>query len=90
MEAQRIIYCESDNIPEAIGENIIDGEVWSRDYSFWQINDYYHATKAKSMGLDIKDPSDNLKYGYWLYKNEGTRHWLASRHCWADTHLIGN
>ena len=88
MEAQKIIWCESSNIPEAVGENLDkDGEVWSRDHSFWQINDYYHTTKAESMGLDIQDPSDNLTYGYWLYQAEGSKHWLASKECWTNPEL---
>ena len=87
IEAQRIIYCESKNDHYAEGENFIDGEVWSRDHSFWQINDYYHTTKASDMGLDIKDPSDNLTYGYWLYQAEGSKHWLASKECWTNPEL---
>ena len=87
-EAQKIIWCESRNIAEAVGENLDkDGEVWSRDHSFWQINDYYHAAKALDMGLDITDPSANLKYGHWLYQTEGSKHWSASRKCWADPQL---
>ena len=83
-EQQRIIWCESRNNPNAINHNKKNGEVWSTDHSYWQINDYYHKDQALSMGLDITNPKDNMEYGLWLYETEGNRHWQASRWCWKQ------
>ena len=79
----RIIYCESENKADAVNYNKINGEVWSIDYGYWQLNDYYHEEAAKEMGLDIKVPADNLEYGRWLLKKEGVKPWEASRYCWS-------
>ena len=73
---------------DALNENLNeDGSAWSRDYGYWQINDYYHEEKASGMGLDIKNPGDNIKYGEWLYQTEGSKAWSASQQCWSDSTL---
>lgn len=59
-----------------------DGKVWSTDVGPWQINDYFHEARAQSMGLNIYNTEDNLRYGFILMEENGTRDWLASRYCW--------
>lgn len=81
--AHAIIDCESEGDPEAVNKNRDrKGNVWSRDYGYWQVNDYWHAKEAKKLGLDITDPDDNLIYGFYLLKRDGTKHWNASRARW--------
>jgi len=47
-----------------------------------QIMSSYHRKTAAKLGFDIRTLNGNLKYAKWLYKNEGTRPWNASKHCW--------
>lgn len=41
-----------------------------------------HHRPALRQGLDIRTLKGNLAYALRLYKQEGTRPWNASRHCW--------
>lgn len=79
-----IIQCESEFIPDAKHTNSTS----SVDYSYWQINDYWHRKDAKKAGYDIENPEDNLEYGFIMLKRDGTRHWKASKNCW--TKLLKN
>ncbi len=82
--ARRIIKCEAQMYGSAVNENRdSEGLVWSRDWSYFQINDYYHEATARKMGLDIKNGYDNLEYGFYLMSKQGTTPWGASRHCWS-------
>lgn len=81
--ARRIISCESQIYKRAKNENLDkNGNVWSSDHGYWQINDFYHEESAKKMGLDIYNWQDNLEYGAYLMKIQGTAPWSASRYCW--------
>ena len=83
--AKAIISCESQNNPNATRKNYNkEGRLWSEDHSYWQINDYYHQSTMEKMGLDILNPLDNLKYGMYLLKTQGTTPWKASIKCWRD------
>jgi soluble lytic murein transglycosylase-like protein len=75
--ARKIIFCESSNNPYAVNKHTDVGE----DIGYFQINTYYHQKKAKELGFDIFNPVDNLAYGFWLIKHEGTRHWSSSSAC---------
>lgn len=77
--ARRIIQCESQFNPYAIGVKAVVGT----DIGLFQINTHYHEETMNSMGLDIYDPEDNLKYGFMLLEKDGVRHWHASRSCWS-------
>ena len=59
------------------------GEVNSRDVGVMQINEYYHETTAVSMGLDLRNFEDNMRYARGLYEREGTTPWLSSSKCWG-------
>lgn len=58
--------------------------LWSTDIGRWQINDYYHLERAKSLGLDLYTEKDNLAYAILLYNENGTQDWNPSRECWRD------
>lgn len=82
--ALKIIGCEG-LVYRTLGnnKNYRNGEVWSSDVGFFQINDYYHLATAKKMGLDIYTDKGNIEYGLYLMKKEGTTPWNASKHCWG-------
>jgi soluble lytic murein transglycosylase-like protein len=81
--AEKIIYCESKNDPSAVRKNRTkDGEIWSEDIGYFQINSYYWRTKMKSMGWDLDNPRDNLEVGFWILKNYGSVPWNWSKSCW--------
>ena len=78
-----ITYCEGSSY-KRVGnnKNIKDGQHWSTDVGWWQINDYYHEARAMGMGLDIRNDKDNIIYGLFLLGTEGVNHWKASKNCW--------
>lgn len=61
-----------------------NGTVWSTDIGYWQINDYYWGSFFKKMGLDIHNPDDNLRAGFWILQHDGTQPWLWSKKCWQN------
>lgn len=92
-----ISWCESRDDQAKIGYNyryktVTDASgatssvkyLWSRDIGRWQINEYYHAEKAKSLGIDIYTEAGNAQYALLLYNSNGTRDWNASKPCWSD------
>lgn len=81
--ALKIIRCEGKLYGEKDNQNLDkDGNVWSTDVGPWQINNYYHQKRMASMGLDIYNKEDNLRYGFMLMKEVGTSPWKASAYCW--------
>lgn len=82
--AYAIINCESTMYAEAINRNRLkDGTIWSSDYGWWQVNDYYHKDTMDKLGLNIYNQWDSLEYGFILFKNQGTAPWSASEGCWS-------
>lgn len=84
MLARAIIKCESLQYGhEAKNENVDkNGNVWSSDWGWWQINDYYHEENALEAGYDvINNKWDNLEYGFILLSEQGRNPWKASRSC---------
>lgn len=49
----------------------------------FQLLPSYHEPIAKKMGLDIYKTQDNIEYAIWLYNQDGTAPWLASKLCWG-------
>lgn len=82
--ARRIIWCESRNNKDAIGYNYNkEGLIWSKDISYWQINNYWHEEDAKKLGYDINEWVEGLEYGFIILKRDGSiKHWRASVNCW--------
>lgn len=79
----KIIKCESSMYGNAVNHNKLkDGTIWSTDWGYLQINDYYHQKTMEKLGLNIKDEFDSLEYGFMLLKSQGTQPWKASKLCW--------
>ena len=80
--ARDIMWCESELHPKAINYNINEeGIIWSEDYGYWQLNDYYWEGTMLGMGWDIYDEDNNLEAGMWLLSVMGTSPWIASKPC---------
>ncbi len=81
--ATAIIACESRNNPNARHNNKDrKGNIWSSDHGYWQINDYYHRKTALKLGYDLNDHDENLMYGFYVLKKQGTAPWKASKYRW--------
>lgn len=65
--------------------NILRGEINKGDLGLMQINEYYHADKAKELGLDLKTVEGNMAYAKYLYNHEGAQPWISSSKCWGQT-----
>lgn len=59
------------------------GIVNRADVGVMQINEKYHLSRSKKLGIDINTLEGNLKYGALLYKEQGSRPWSASKPCWG-------
>lgn len=79
----KIARCESGNRQFDSRGNVLRGKVNSKDVGVMQINERYHATRAKALGYDIHTLDGNLGYAARLYKEQGTSPWLASSACWG-------
>lgn len=55
----------------------------------FQIMSSLHKEPAQKLGLDIYTMQGNAAYARYLYENQGTKPWNASKHCWkhSDAHL---
>ena len=61
---------------------VLRGDYDYNDIGVMQINERYHAERAKKLGLDIKTLEGNLVYAKWLYEKEGLQPWASSGKCW--------
>lgn len=61
---------------------ILRGDYDRNDIGVMQINERYHAERAKKLGFDIKTLEGNLGYAKWLYEKEGLQPWASSGRCW--------
>ena len=86
--ATAIITCESGLKEDAVHVNIVDNHEWSRDIGYFQLNNYFHGSDMEKRGLDIKDKWDNLEYGFYLLKVQGTNPWVASKPCWSKLSTV--
>lgn len=79
-----IIDCEGERYKESGNHKNLDknGNVWSTDIGWFQINNYYNEEPARRLGIDIYTETGNLVYGIWMLKTQGTKPWIASRSCW--------
>jgi len=76
----RIVDCESAWQVDATNTNT---DIWkSVDYGLFQLNLHYHSPDATKMGLDIKDPDQNIMYAFQLMQKQGLKPWTSSKHCW--------
>lgn len=80
---QKIAYCESRNRQFAEDGSVFRGVVNTKDVGIFQINEKYHLSDSKKMGLSIDTIDGNMKYARHLYESQGTQPWSASRPCWG-------
>ncbi|MFA5764254.1 MAG: hypothetical protein WC915_05600 [archaeon] len=64
------------------------GKVNKGDLGIMQINEYYHAEKAESMGFNLHDAEGNLAYAKYLYEKEGGQPWISSSKCWRHGNQV--
>jgi len=55
----------------------------SGDKGLFQISTLHHGKRVKALGLDMNNPSDNIKYAKMLYDEQGLEPWKWSKHCWS-------
>lgn len=78
--AIKIAECESSLNIDAFNPSNRDG---SSDKGLYQINSVHYET-TQSLGLDVKSSMyDNIEYAMMLMKENGTRDWYSSQHCWS-------
>lgn len=77
-----IARCESSFRHLDKNGKILRGVVNKGDLGLMQINEYYHADRAESLGLDLKTLEGNMAYAKDLYRREGGRPWSSSAKCW--------
>lgn len=78
--ALAVSYCESRYYENATGTQAAVG----KDIGMFQINTYYHESKAQKMDLNIYEPRDNIEYAMWLMERQGLQPWSASKSCWIN------
>lgn len=80
----KIARCEGRfvQIDKATGE-ALRGRQNRLDRGVFQINEYYHLSTSKKMGIDILTLEGNIKYARFLYDTQGTRPWNWSKACWG-------
>ena len=69
------------------GSGVFRGIVNNQDVGIAQINEYYHAKRAKKLGYDIYTVEGNMAYARLLYKEEGTDPWISSSPCWSKSEV---
>lgn len=79
-----IARCESQFRQFDENGNVLLGKVNKGDLGLMQINKYYHAEKAKSLGLDLRTVEGNMAYAKYLYNREGVEPWMSSSACWKQ------
>jgi len=78
-----IARCESQFRQLDKDGNILRGDINKSDLGLMQINEYYHADRAKKLGLDLKTLEGNMAYAKYLYDREGGKPWISSSKCWG-------
>lgn len=78
----KVAYCESRYRQFDSNGNVLRGMVNSSDVGVMQINEYYHLSDSKKLGLDIHTLEGNLAYAKNLYERQGIAPWVHSSPCW--------
>ncbi len=81
----QIARCESTFSHTLPDGSVLRAKVDRRDTGVMQINSFYHSKKAASVGLNLENFEDNMKYARVLYETQGTTPWSASSSCWGNT-----
>ena len=80
-----VIKCESRFRQFNADGTAFRGLVNNQDVGIAQVNEYYHAKRAKKLGYDIYTVEGNLAYAKLLYQEEGTDPWISSAPCWKKS-----
>lgn len=70
----KVVECESGWDTEATST--------TKDQGIFQLNLPSHLETSKTLGYNIFNWRDNIRYGVELYKAQGLKPWKASRFCW--------
>lgn len=77
----KIAGCESEGRQFNPDGSVLRGRENPHDIGRYQINDM-HEKEAKALGYDIYTANGNSMFASWLYDQEGTAPWNASKKCW--------
>jgi len=80
-----VIKCESHFRQFNADGTTFRGIVNNQDVGIAQVNEYYHAKRAKKLGYDIYTVDGNMAYAKLLYQEEGTDPWISSAPCWKKS-----
>jgi hypothetical protein len=78
-----IARCESTYRHFSTNGEVLRGSSNSKDVGVMQINERYHSSRARSLGIDLYSLEGNMKYARLLYKEQGSQPWKASASCWG-------
>ncbi len=79
---KKIASCESQTRQFDQTGAVLRGRVNSQDVGLMQINEKYHLSTSKKLGLDIYSLEGNINYAKYLYKTQGVKPWVHSSSCW--------
>ena len=82
-----IVKCESRFRQFNADGTDLRGIANSQDIGIAQVNEYYHAKRAKKLGMDIYSAEGNMAYAKLLYEEEGTAPWISSAPCWKKSEV---
>ncbi len=80
-----VARCESQFTQFDKDGSIHRGVVNNDDLGVMQVNEHYHGTTAKKLGLDLYTIQGNVAYAKYLYEKEGTQPWISSSPCWSKS-----
>ncbi len=86
--AAEIARCESTYRQFNADGSVLRGKVNSADVGVMQINEKYHLKRSVELGINIYTLEGNLAYGKYLYKEQGSRPWNASKPCWGKQAVV--
>jgi hypothetical protein len=81
--ANKIAFCESTMRQFDKSGKVLRGIENSDDVGLFQINENYHIKESQDSGYDIHTTEGNIDYAMQLIREDGVRHWKASRKCWS-------
>jgi hypothetical protein len=82
-----IVKCESQFRQFNSDGSAFRGVANRQDVGIAQVNEYYHAKRAKKLGYDIYSVEGNMAYAKLLYEEEGTAPWVSSAPCWKKSEV---
>lgn len=79
---EKIAWCESGFWPEAVNQQ-------TKDYGIFQINLESHRNRIPGKTDEekiswLKNPYNNIMFGYTLFLEQGISPWNSSYNCWND------